>query len=369
MTVLRTCYAASRDRMPTDCLTKEPKALKIDLRVPPCAPVNRVAEFVRQCEEAGFNGVGLLDSQMLERDVFVSMALAVQATSGIRVASAVTNPVTRHVSVLASSIKSVAELAPNRVEFWIGRGYSCVQTIGVKPASVRHMRESVLTLRQLLAGQEVSFNGVTSRMRHGDGAAVPIYISATGPRAIELAGEIADGVVLQIGLHPQAVETARQHLEAGARRAGRNPEDVELILTASTIIRDDQQEAREMARPLCVQRLMAGYHAQWLQAAGINIQGLELPKELWELYPDVPHAEDWEKAKRLCAFLPDDLLAQLCDFIGIIGTAEYCARRIRELEAEGIGRIYLMTSQTYEFAHAELSAFKDVIFPALGAKV
>ena len=205
-------------------------ALQIDLRVPPCAPVDEVAAFVRQCEEAGFSGVGILDSQMLERDVFVSMALAVQATSHIRIASAVTNPVTRHVSVLASAAKTVAELAPSRVEFWIGRGHSCVETIGVKPASVRQMRESVLTLRRLLAGEEVSFNGASSRMRHGDAAVPPIYISAAGPRAIELAGEVADGVVLQIGLHPNAVELARHHLAEGARRAGRNPADVELIL-------------------------------------------------------------------------------------------------------------------------------------------
>ncbi len=108
-------------------------ALEIDLRVPPCAPATEVAAFVRQCEEAGFAGVGILDSQMLERDVFVTMALAVQATSRIRVASAVINPVTRHLSVLASAAKTVAELAPGRVEFWIGRAtYSAAGPIAAK---------------------------------------------------------------------------------------------------------------------------------------------------------------------------------------------------------------------------------------------
>ena len=342
-------------------------ALKIDLRVPPCAPATDVAKFVRQCEEAGFDGVGILDSQMLERDVFVNMAFAVQATSRIRVASAVTNPVTRHLSVLASAAKTVAELAPDRVEFWIGRGYSSVQTIGVKPASVREMRESVLTLRRLLAGHEVSFDGATSRMRHGDEEVPPIYVSATGPRAIEVAGEVADGVVLMTGLHPKAVELARHHLAEGARRAGRDPADVELILTATTIISDDQQEAREKARPLCVQRLMEEYHTHWLRATGMSIGDLDIPKELWELYPDVPHAEDWEKAKRLCAFLPEDLLAQICDTVGLIGTPEYCAERTKEAQANGIEHLYLMTGDSYEFAHRELRAFKETIFPALGA--
>ena len=142
-------------------------ALRIDLRVPACAPATEVAAFVRRAEEAGFAGVGILDSQMLQRDVFVSMALATQATSRIRVASAVTNPITRHVTVVASAAQTVAELAPGRVEIWIGRGDSSVLTIGAAPASVRQMREAILTLKSLLAGERLSFNGTISRMRHG----------------------------------------------------------------------------------------------------------------------------------------------------------------------------------------------------------
>ncbi len=343
-------------------------SIKFDLRVPPCAPVTEVANFVRRCEEAGFDGVGLLDSQLLERDVFVSMALAVQATSSIRVASAVINPVTRHVSVLASAAKTVAELAPGRVEFWLGRGYSSVQTIDVRPASVDQLRQSVLTLKSLLAGEQVSFNRASSRMRHGDDDLPPIYISATGPKAIEVAGEVADGALLMIGLHPKAVELARHHLAVGAQRAGRNPDDVKLILTATTIIQDDQQEAREIARPLCVQRLMEDYQARWLRASGVEPGKLDIPKELWELYPDVPHAEDWERAKKLCAFLPDDILAHICDTIGLIGTPEHCAQRIAQAEAAGIDHLYLMTGETYEFPHRELRAFQDEIFPALAAR-
>ena len=343
-------------------------SIKFDLRVPPCAPVTEVANFVRRCEEAGFDGVGLLDSQLLERDVFVSMALAVQATSSIRVASAVINPVTRHVSVLASAAKTVAELAPGRVEFWLGRGYSSVQTIGVRPASVDQLRQSVLTLKSLLAGEQVSFNRAFSRMRHGDDDLPPIYISATGPKAIEVAGEVADGALLMIGLHPKAVELARHHLAVGAQRAGRNPDDVKLILTATTIIQDDQQEAREIARPLCVQRLMEDYQARWLRASGVEPGKLDIPKELWELYPDVPHAEDWERAKKLCAFLPDDILAHICDTIGLIGTPEHCAQRIAQAEAAGIDHLYLMTGATYEFPHRELRAFQDEILPALAAR-
>jgi 5,10-methylenetetrahydromethanopterin reductase len=203
-------------------------------------------------------------------------------------------------------------------------------------------------------------------MRHGDEEIPRIIIAAHGPRTIEVAGEVADGVLLQVGLHPGAVAVARQHLEIGAKRAGRDPDELEVILCATTIIMDDQQEAREVARPLCVQRLVEKTHGPYLQAAGIDATDLEIPvKELSELYPDIPHAEDWERAKQLCAFLPQDILAEMCDAIGLIGTPEYCAQRIRQAEADGISHLYLMTSESYQFPHRELVAFRDKIFPML----
>jgi 5,10-methylenetetrahydromethanopterin reductase len=342
-------------------------AMQIDLRVPPCAPVTEVARFISLCEEVGFDGVGMLDSQMLERDIFVSMAAAAQATSRIRISAAVLNPVTRHISVIASAAKTVSELAPGRTEFWIGRGFSSVQTVGIPPATVRQMRHSVLTMKSLLLGEDVSFGGgATSRMRYGNAEIPRIIIAAHGPRTIEVAGEVADGVLLQTGIHPGSLEVARKHLEIGARRAGRNPDDVEVILCATTIIMDDQQEAREAARPLCVQRLVERSHAPYLEAAGIDTEGLEIPAGLSDLYPDIPHAEDWERAKELCAFLPKETLAKMCDAIGLIGTPEYCAQQLRQAEANGINHVYLMTNETYEFPQRELEAFRDTIFPILG---
>ena len=345
--------------------------MQIDLRVPPCSPVSDVARFIETCETAGFDGVGLLDSQMLERDVFVSMAVAAQATSRIRIASAVLNPVTRHISVIASAAKTVAELAPGRVEFWIGRGFSSVQTVGVRPATVKQMRECVITLKSLLTGEEFDFSGragrATSRMRHGDQEIPKIIIAAHGPRTIEAAGEVADGVLLQTGLHPGAIEEARKYLELGAQRAGRNVNDIEVIHTATTIILDDQKEAREVARPMCVQRLVEKSHAPYLHAAGIEADDLEIPVDgLNELYPDIPHAEDWEKAKELCSFLPDDILTQMCDTIGLIGTPEYCSQQIKKAQANGIDHLYLMTGESYNFPQRELQAFQKDIFPALG---
>jgi len=138
------------------------------------------------------------------------------------------------------------------------------------------------------------------------------------------------------------------------------------VIRATTIIMDDQREARKVARPWCVQRLVEKSHAPYLQAAGIDTNHLEVPvNELSQLYPDIPHAEDWERAQQLCAFLPEEVLARMCDAIGLIGTPDYCAQRIRQAEADGIGHLYLMTSESYRFPERELAAFRDKVLPAL----
>ena len=351
--------------------------LQVDLRIPASATAKEVADFARRAEKAGFNGVGITDMPMVLSDGFVSMAMAAQATSRIRVVSAVTNPVTRHVSALASAIQTVAELAPGRVEVWIGRGDSAVYTVGLTPATVSQMREFILNLKSLLAGERVNFNGTYSRMRIGGGTPVPIYVAADGPKAIELAGEVADGALLRVALHPKVLETARKHLTEGAKGAGRNPKEVDVIYFTQAIIRDDIQEARELARPHCVRWIMKKAMARGLREAGIDLDSLEMPKELVEgrpeametlnLYPDLHHAEDWKRAVELCAFLPQDILAQICDALGFIGTPEYCAQRLQEAYANGMDHFYLAAAETYSFPRRELLAFEETIFPAIAS--
>ena len=341
-------------------------ALDIHMRVPPCAPAPEVAAFLTRCERAGLAGVGIVDSQLLLRDPFVTMAAAARATTTLRMATAVANPVTRHPSVLASAAKSVAEMAPGRVSVWIGRGYSAVRTIGVPAGSTARMREAVESIRALTSGDSVTFKEhVTSRMHHGGGDRVPVYIAATGPRTIRLAGEVADGLLLHVGVHPAFLAKALELLEEGASNAGRSLSDIDVIMAGSLILDDDLDAARERLRPMCVQRLVEPHHARWYGQLGITIDDYEVPQELWELYPDIPHAEDWEKARRATSFLPEDALAMMCDAMGLIGPVEHCIRRLKDAEAAGIKRLYLMPVGTYELPVRELEALERHIMPAL----
>ena len=133
--------------------------VRVHLRVPGTAPLPELMRFIQSVEAAGFDGVGILDSQMLCRDTFVTLGQAATHTSRLSLFPAVTNPFTRHASVLASAIQTVEELAPGRVKFVIGTGYTSASTIGRKPATLAEMRACIETVKTLLAGEPVDFGG------------------------------------------------------------------------------------------------------------------------------------------------------------------------------------------------------------------
>lgn len=342
--------------------------MDIILRVAGGAPADQTAAFTRRAEEAGFAGVGIPDTQLIMRDVYVALALSAQLTSSLTLYTAVTNPLTRHVSVLASLVQTVEELAPGRVEIIVGSGYSAVRTIGQRAATLRQMRETVVTLKRLLAGERVSMNGFDAHLAYSSGRHIPVHIAATGPKTIELAGEVADGALLSVGVHPATLHGARQRLEAGARRAGRDPSSLKVIYAGRLHVADDMETARAMARPICAQWAIEPYHAHWLREAGLEIPDLELPPELQRLYPDIPHAENWEEARRLTSFLSDQMVAQICDVIGLFGTPEYLVRRLAELEEHGVHRLLAQTLESYALPEGALQSFSKDIFPRMKAE-
>src|SRR4249919_3609571 len=128
------------------------QAIRVHLRIPGTAPMSQLVRLIQEVEAAGFDGAGILDSQLLSRDTFVTLGQAATHTRRLVLFPAVTNPFTRHPSVLASAIQTVEELAPGRVKFVIGTGYTSASTIGRKPATLAEMRACISQVRALLAG-------------------------------------------------------------------------------------------------------------------------------------------------------------------------------------------------------------------------
>jgi 5,10-methylenetetrahydromethanopterin reductase len=323
--------------------------------------------LIRSIEAAGFDGAGILDSQLLSRDTFVVLGQAAGQTSRMALFPAVTNPFTRHASVLASAIQTVEELAPGRVKFVIGTGYTSASTIGRAPGTLAEMRACIQSVRELLAGKAVDFGGQSGRLGYASGRRIPVLMAASGPKAIEVAGEVADGVLLLVGSNKGIVETALGHLERGAKRAGRKLDDLEIIWAVRTATMKSTAEARRMARPTAVHWGILRWGGYWLGPAGLKLPRLEIPAAVHQVYPDLSHAHDWEAAIKATSFVPDEVVAQLCDAIGLIGTPEDCAARIVELTKLGVRNLYLMPLLTFAPPEAEVAAFRDTVFPRLAA--
>jgi 5,10-methylenetetrahydromethanopterin reductase len=277
----------------------------------------------------------------------------------------VTNPFTRHPSVLASAIQTVEELAPGRVKFVIGTGYTSASTIGRKAATLGEMRECIATVRTLLTGESARFGETAGRLGYASGRRIPVLMAASGPKAIELAGEVADGALLLVGANRGIVTRALEHLDRGAKRAGRRVEDLEVIWAVRTATLPTTAAALREARPTAVHWGILRWGGYWLEPAGLRLPPLTVPDAVWKVYPDLSHAHDWEAAIAATSFVPDEVVAQLCEAMGLVGTPADCAARIAELTKLGVRNLYLMPLLTFAPPEREIAAFRDTVFPTL----
>jgi 5,10-methylenetetrahydromethanopterin reductase len=335
------------------------------MRVPGTQPMPDLMRLIQSIEAAGFDGAGILDSQLLSRDTFVVLSQAATHTSRLTLFPAVTNPLTRHASVLAGAIQSLEELAPGRVKFVMGTGYTSASTIGRRPATLAEMRECLRTVRALLAGESVDFGGTPGRLAFAARRPIPLIMAASGPKAIELAGEVADGVLLLVGFNRGIIERALEHLERGAKRSGRRVEDLEVIWAVRTATAATTAEARRLARPTAVHWGVLRWGGHWLEPAGIRLPKLEIPEAVHKIYPDLSHAHDWPAAIAATAFVPDEVVAQLCDALGLIGAPADSAERIVQMAKLGVRNLYLMPTLTFAPPQQEIAAFRDEVFPRL----
>ncbi len=100
-------------------------------------------------------------------------------------------------------------------------------------------------------------------------------------------------------------------------------------------------------------------------AGGHPAPKLEIPEAVHKIYPDLSHAQDWEAAIDATSVVSDEVVAQLCDALGLIGAPGDCAGRIAEMAKLGVRNLYLMPTLTFGPPEQEIAAFRDVVFPRL----
>ena len=227
-------------------------------------------DCVRYAESQGFEAVWQAESRLV-RDAIVPMAAYAAVTERIKVGSAVINNWSRNIGLLASTFLTLDDLAPNRILCGIGAWWDpLAKNVGIerkKPLTA--MRETVTVLRRLLNMERVTFDGefihvegIELDVVHGrrESRNVPILIGATGDQMMELAGEIADGVVLNYCAPPEHNDRAMELIEKGAQKFGRRLEQIDRPQLIVCSVDEDHDKAIEASKMLLCQYLAQQPH-------------------------------------------------------------------------------------------------------------
>lgn len=292
----------------------------------PNRPAAEVAEFAAQAEELGFEGIWVADSQSVFREAFVALTLCATRTERIRLATGVTNPVTRHPAVLASSFATIDELSGGRGVIGIGVGESAVQTLGLRQARLARLEEATHVLRGLLAGDEVAFDGARLRMGWPT-RRIPIFLASSGPRSLRLAGRVADGVLFQVGADPELVRYALRSIAAGAEEAGRDPGSITRYVRLACSVGADRERVREAAK---------GYAAVAAGTVFANVPREHFPPDVWEDIRQMKERYDYYEHGSAAAPHAELLTDRVLDAVAIAGTPKEAMPRFRELISLGV---------------------------------
>jgi 5,10-methylenetetrahydromethanopterin reductase len=290
-------------------------------------------DYARYAEEKGFEAVWQAESRLV-RDAIVPMAAYAAVTDRIKVGSGVINNWTRNIGLLAATFLTLDDLAPGRVLCGIGAWWDpLAANVGIdrkKPLTA--MRETVEVLRRLLNMERVTFHGEFHHVEgieldvvHGrrEPRDVPIYVGATGPNMLALAGEIADGVLLNYCVPPEYNDRAMDQLEQGARRAGRDLADLDRPQLVVCSVDEDREKALETSRELLVQ-----YIAQQPHIAKASEVSSEIVKRIQSILGWPATHEEIRRAKDL---VPDELVTR----ITASGTPEEARAKVQEYMDRG----------------------------------
>jgi 5,10-methylenetetrahydromethanopterin reductase len=295
--------------------------------------VRQGMEYVRYAEERGFEAVWQAESRLV-REATVPMAAYAAVTSRIKIASGVIPIWTRNVGLLAATFATLDELAPGRVILGLGAWWEPLASkVGVdRRRPLRAMREVVESTRRLLAMERVTYRGefvhledVEIDIVHGDRSPkpVPIYVGATGMQMMELAAEVADGVVLNYMVAPDYTRRAMEAIATGAERSGRRVDEIDRPQLVVCSLDQDRDLALDRARELLTQYL--GQQPHIMKASGVEPALIE---EIGKVLTWPAGPEEIRKAMRL---VPDEAV----QMISASGTPSECRAKVEEYIAAG----------------------------------
>jgi probable F420-dependent oxidoreductase len=313
-------------------------------------PLGRTVSVTRLAEDSGF-AYGWQFDGPTSRDPYVQLTLMAQATRTMRLGACVTNPLTRHPTVTAQLLATIGAMSEGRVDLGIGRGDSALRLLGLAPSTLAEMSQAVVTIRDLVEGRPVVVDGETLRLSWTPGHRLPTWVAGYGPRAIQTAAQIADGLIIQLA-DPALVRWFMAQLREAATACGREPGAVRVMVAAPA-----QIGPREVWRDRV--RWFPGLVANHVTDLLRRVSREALPADLVtyverRVDPSyIPqHTGDY-------SFIDDDIVDRFC----VLGDTGAHKARLDELAAAGVEQfnLYLMNGEEEE----TLATYGTAVVPLL----
>ncbi|WP_291056075.1 LLM class flavin-dependent oxidoreductase [Herbiconiux sp.] len=311
-------------------------------------------DIVQKSEEWGLDELWLTDSSLHSRYSYSYLTIAALRTTRMTLGTAVTNPVTRHPALGAVAISTIDEISKGRAIYGIGAGDRPLEALGYKPARLALLEDSIEAARRLWTGESVSwqargFELDDAHMRFPpERPDIPVYISASGPKTLELAGRVADGVILLAGLHPDGLRYALEHIDRGVDMAGRS-ERPQISVFAYGQISDDEEAALASARTI----------AAWFpQTAPMYCELAGLSKDLIEKVRALYAGGEFQEAEEAAKLLPDEFVYRMA----LAGGEATVREHIATLEGLGIDSMTVFPiGGTVESRFSTIQAYADIV--------
>lgn len=301
----------------------------------------RYAELARLAEPAGIDVISVFSDLMFQPPIVALLEIA-DATATVRLGAACWNPYSMHPYEIAGQVACLDLASGGRAYLGLARG-SWLGSVGIEQTQpVATLREAALAVACLLDGEGRGYAGDVFRIEPGTRlrfpvrrADVPLLVGTWGPRTAAMAGEIADEVKVGGSANPDMVAVIRDRIAVGAERVGRPTDDIGVVLGAVTVVDEDGEAARALARTEVAMYLAV--------VAGLD-PTVELPDDLADRVRALVDAGDDIGAGRL---IPDDVL----DRFAFSGTPEQVAAQVNGIVDAGAARVELGTPHGVDERH------------------
>jgi probable F420-dependent oxidoreductase len=330
--------------------------LSFGVTVLPDPPSSRFFELVELAEQHGFEYAWTYDSHILWQESYATLPLAAARTSKIKLGHFVTNPGIRDPTITASWYATMQDLSNGRMVMGIGRGDSSRRVVGLKPVRVAEFEARCAMIKDLMNGRKVDWNEKELELAwvKKELPDIPMWIAGYGPKALAVAGRVADGVIIQLA-DPVIIQWIMDTARKAAEEAGRDPAELKCIVGAPSHISDDLADAREQVK--WFPAMVSNHVMDLIEKYGWDS---EIPQALTD-YVKARKFYDYKDHSRVGAAHGEFVTDEICDRFCVLGNVEQATEKLRELEAVGVDQfnIYLMTHNQEE----TLAAYGDQIIP------